>query len=153
MAADVTQVYVGQAAAQPSDPNMTTGGSPDLWASERPLVATQAMDINTDSCCSRITDPGLVLGIMPDPDVTMATVSIVDVPSGDVALKHQHVSRWQSKLQAPTLPSMTTTSMNINIDPVCSRTTGPDLVPGSSSGPEDTMALGGSSGFPGLYDP
>jgi len=47
--------------AQPSDTNMTPGGSPEQ-ISTWPLMLTWAMDIHTDPCCGRAVNLEVFLG-------------------------------------------------------------------------------------------
>lgn len=73
----------------PLDLNMTTGGS---WAFLWFLVAMQAMDINTDPDCGRITDPDTALSIVPVLGGSPGH-SVWYCPSFTVALAQEHGSR------------------------------------------------------------
>lgn len=48
-------------------------------------MATWAMDINTDSRCSRITDPDMALGSSLDLDITVAMTTQARVTDPDIA--------------------------------------------------------------------
>lgn len=48
---------------------------------------------------------------------------------------------------------MTTETTDVNPDPGCHRATDPDMTLSINLGTYDTMALGGSTGHPDLYDP
>lgn len=113
------------------------------WASIWPLVVTQATDINIDSDCSRATCLDTVLGSSPGPDVIMAFLGITGHPyrhgpSGSVDPECQHVFRhmldvrWYQESQIST------------------QTSDPDMALGHSSGPDGTVSLGDSTGYPVL---
>lgn len=99
------------------------------------------MDINTDSGCGRPMDLDVVLGSIQGVDVIVVLAGTVvhsyqHDPSGCVVSECQHVCRWQPSPQASAWPSMVRGVTDINTDP--------DMALGCSSGPENTMALGGS---------
>lgn len=53
-----------------------------------------------------------------------------------MALGHQHRLWYLTRPQPSTWPSVVTEVMDINTDPDCWRDTDPDMVPGSSLGPD-----------------
>ena len=103
------------------------------------------MDINTDSGYGRTMDLDVVLDSSQGLDVIVVLAGTADHsyqhdPSCCVVPECQHVCRWQPSLQASAWPSMVRGVTDINMYP--------DMALGCSSGPEDTMALGGSTGYP-----
>lgn len=67
-------------------------------------------------------------------------------PSSNMTLRHSHSLRCWPRPQADILPLTVTGAMGIYTDPCCSRAIDPDMVPSSSSDPNDIMATGGSAG-------
>ncbi|KAL6088689.1 hypothetical protein STEG23_010720 [Scotinomys teguina] len=73
------QISMAPAMSGPSDNNMATGGSVELGMCMT-FGGTWAMDINSDSSCSRTMDPDMVLGSSPGPEVTMAQGDSIEHP-------------------------------------------------------------------------
>ncbi|KAL6036658.1 hypothetical protein STEG23_005376 [Scotinomys teguina] len=113
----------------------------------------------TDPGCSRSMDPDMALGCASSQDATMALGgstwhSDLYGPSGSMTLRHQHGPRCQPRPLASVWPLVVTGPKDINSDPGCGRSqTYLDIALGSMSGPDNVMALGGSTGHPNLYGP
>lgn len=115
-----------------------------LW----PLVAMGAMDINTETGCSRTTNPDMVLGSILGPDVTMDLGGYTGhSDQRRVALGHQHDPRWGPRPRASIQLSMVTGAMDINTDQGCSRAMDLKMAFSWSSSLDVSMAPGSGSGY------
>lgn len=121
-----------------------------------PLVATQAMVINTDPDCSWTTDQDMVLVISQDWAVTMVLAGIAGHSDlyghcDCTALKQQHGFRWHPRSWASTWSFIM--AFGGNRDPRLQQ----DLVPGHGHWQQNTlnviMALSGQASHPDLHGP
>lgn len=67
-------------------------------------------------------------------------------PGGSTAYKYGSGFRLQSQTMSIHMDFASKTGIVINIDSSCCRTMKPDMAIGNSTGPDITMASGGSSG-------
>lgn len=108
------------------------------------LVATWATDIYTDPCCGRTKDPDMILGISPDPDVSV-------LPAGSawhfshshsqesMAHGHQNGLRYQSRNVALVHSSMALGTMGIKTYPDWGKAMDSDMVLDFNHGLDNTM--------------
>lgn len=109
-------------------------------------TTSQAVDINTDSGCSRTMDLDMVLGSSLGLHVIVALGGISGHP-------YWHGHRWCPRPQASSQPLMVRGVIDINTDPKCVTVMDPDMAPGSILCPDITMVLGGSVGLLDLHGP
>lgn len=100
----------------------------------------------------------MVLGNSMGPDDSAVLVGIADcsdqhVPSVSMLPKLQYVPRWQPRPWVSTWPSMVTGATDINTDFDYCRTMELDMAYTHSSGLDDTMSPGFSTGLPIQYGP
>lgn len=72
MAAQATQISMAPCCMALRHPHGLLW-QPKPWITARPLVVTQAKEIDTDLSCSRTTDPDMAFGDSPSQDTTMAS--------------------------------------------------------------------------------
>lgn len=122
------------------------------------LMATWAIDPNTDLGCGRTMDPDVVLVSSLGPDVTMVPGGIIGHldqhdPHSSMALRHQYSHRLQPRSQASTWLLSATWVRDISADPGRGRTTDQDTILGSSLDQAVTMVPDGCAGHPDWYGP
>lgn len=94
------------------------------------IMATDVMDINTDPDCTTAKDPDMVPSCSPGPDVTKALVRSTC-----------HLDLYGPGCNMPLGDSM------VGDQTLAAVGHRPRLGPHRSSGLDDTMALGGSTGY------
>lgn len=125
----------GPGTTQPSDTNILTRLWPRTWASMWGWKQQGPLNIRTDLGFHRKTDPAIVLGSSPGPDVTMAQVQSKP--------PRQHGHRWWPIIQDSTYPSKVAKAIDIILGPLgCFMALDQDLALSCISGLNITLDLG-----------